>query len=117
MKVFTIGFRNEERRTVLLAHHPTWPVDARLNNVSQLAGFTKKNGLSFFLREINRIDYVHRPDLAPTKEIFDEYNKKGWNWASYEKQFMDLIAQRKIEEKVPKNLIDGGCLLRSESTP
>ncbi len=120
MKVFTIGFtkKNAEQFFSRLKQPGLVRlVDARLNNVSQLAGFTKKDDLRFFLCEINRIDYVHRPDLAPTKEILDEYKKSGGDWSSYEKQFMDLMARRKVEEKVPKDLIDGGCLLCSEPTP
>ncbi|MEW6037272.1 MAG: DUF488 domain-containing protein [Pseudomonadota bacterium] len=120
MKVFTIGFAKknaEQFFTRLKQPGLVRLVDARLNNVSQLAGFTKKDDLRFFLREINGIDYVHRPDLAPTKEILDEYKKSGGDWSTYERKFMELMARRKIEEKVPKELIDGGCLLCSEPTP
>ncbi len=120
MKVFTIGFTKknaEQFFTRLKQPGLVRLVDARLNNVSQLAGFTKKDDLRFFLREINGIDYVHRPDLAPTKEILDEYKKNGGDWSTYERKFMELMARRRIEEKVPKELIDGGCLLCSEPTP
>lgn len=120
MKVFTIGFTKknaEQFFTRLKQPGLVRLVDARLNNVSQLAGFTKKDDLRFFLQEINGIDYVHRPDLAPTKEILDEYKKNGGDWSTYERKFMELMARRKIEEKVPKELIDGGCLLCSEPTP
>ncbi len=120
MKVFTIGFNRKNAEnffTRLRQPGLVRLVDTRLNNVSQLSGFAKKDDLRFFLREINSIDYVHRPDLAPTKEILDEYRKNGGDWFSYEKQFMDLMAQRKLEKSVPKDLIDGGCLLCSEPTP
>lgn len=120
MKVFTIGFtkKNAEQFFDRLKQPGLVRlIDARLNNVSQLAGFTKKDDLRFFLREINGIDYVHRPDLAPTKDILDAYKKNGGNWATYEVEFVDLMVRRKVEEKVPKNLIDGGCLLCSEPTP
>lgn len=92
-------------------------VDARLYNVSQLAGFTKKNDLKFFLREICKIDYVHLPELAPTQDILDAYKKNGGDWVTYERQFLSLMAARHIEDKVDKNILDGGCLLCSEATP
>jgi len=120
MKVFTIGFTKknaEQFFTRLRQPGLVRLIDARLNNVSQLAGFTKKEDLRFFLGKINQIDYVHRPDLAPSKELLDEYKKNGGDWATYEREFMELMANRKVEDKVPKALIDGGCLLCSESTP
>ena len=120
MKIFTIGFTKksaEQFFTRLKQPSLLRLVDARLNNVSQLAGFTKKNDLKFFLREICNIDYVHLPELAPTQEILDAYKKNGGNWSTYEKQFLALMATRRIEEKIDKNLIAGGCLLCSEATP
>lgn len=89
----------------------------RLNNVSQLAGFTKKDDLKFFLRIINGLDYVHLPELAPTKDILDAYKKHGGDWSIYERRFLDLMTFRRIEETTPKAMIDGGCLLCSEPSP
>ena len=83
MKIFTIGFtkKNAEKFfTQIRKAGISRIVDIRLNNTSQLAGFTKKDDLKFFLREICNIDYVHMPELAPTKEILDAYKKNGGNW-------------------------------------
>lgn len=120
MRVYTIGFtrKNAEQFFTRLKQPGLLRlIDARLNNVSQLAGFTKKDDLRFFLRSLNGIDYVHRRDLAPSKEILDDYKKNGGDWATYEKQFLALMGERQIENKVPQALIDGGCLLCSEPTP
>ena len=38
-------------------------VDVRLNNNSQLAGFSKKDDLAYFLQEIGGIEYFHLPNL------------------------------------------------------
>src|SRR5262249_54870016 len=93
-------------------------VDVRLNNVSQLAGFTKKNDLRFFTKEIGGIDYVHEPDLAPTADILDRWKKqKDGDWALYERSFLYLMRRRKIQESIPRELLDGGCLLCSEDKP
>ena len=63
------------------------------------------------------LDYVHLPELAPTKEILDGYKKNGGDWKSYEKQFLSLMAARRVENLIDKDLVDGGCLLCSEVTP
>jgi uncharacterized protein (DUF488 family) len=91
-------------------------VDTRLNNTSQLAGFTKKRDLEFFLHEICKLGYVHLPELAPTQEILDAYKASG-EWSNYERQFLSLMAERRIEDQVDKSILDGGCLLCSEATP
>lgn len=120
MKIFTIGFTKknaEEFFTKIKRPGLNRLIDSRLNNVSQLAGFTKKDDLKFFLREISNIEYVHLPQTAPTKNILDAYKKNGGEWSIYEKQFLDLMASRKIEKILDKKLFDGGCLLCSESTP
>ena len=120
MKLFTIGFTQksaEEFFTRLKAAGVKRLVDVRLNNRSQLAGFAKKDDLPFFLREINHIDYVHLPLLAPTQEMLDEYKKRKGAWSDYERQFIRLMASREIERKVERSLITDSCLLCSEDLP
>ena len=85
-------------------------MDIRLNNISQLAGFTKKNDLRYFTREICGIEYLHMPQLAPTQELLDEYKKRKGTWSDYEKKFVKLISERGIEQ-TDKSLLDGACLL------
>jgi uncharacterized protein (DUF488 family) len=120
VKVFTIGFTKKpaERFFSLLTDAGVRRVvDVRLNNVSQLAGFAKRNDLAYFLRQIGGIEYVHLPMLAPTQAILDAYKKHKGDWSTYERQFYDLMRERKIEEKVPREVLDGGCLLCSEDKP
>ncbi|MCX7045808.1 MAG: DUF488 domain-containing protein, partial [Candidatus Sumerlaeota bacterium] len=100
MKIFTIGFTKksaEQFFTRLQQPGLLHLVDARLNNVSQLAGFTKKNNLEFFVREICKIDYVHMPELAPTQDILDAYKKNGGDWLEYEQRFLALLKARRVE--------------------
>lgn len=92
-------------------------VDVRLNNVSQLAGFAKRNDLAYFLRELCGIDYEHRPELAPKKEMLDSYRRGGSGWPTYESRFLDLMAERGIEDSVPRSTLDEACLLCSEDQP
>lgn len=92
-------------------------LDVRLNNVSQLAGFAKKDDLAYFLRQLGAIEYAHLEELAPTQEMLDDYKKRKGDWATYEKKFLDLMAQRRIEDRLNKETLDGGCLLCSENEP
>lgn len=120
MKIFTIGFteKKAERFFALLQHSKAKRiVDVRLNNISQLSGFAKRDDLKYFLKEICDIDYVHLPDLAPTKEILSPYQKKEITWQQYEDKFLDLMAKRNIEKHVKPEIIDEGCLLCSEHQP
>lgn len=88
----------------------------RLNNVSQLAGFAKKEDLRYFLGEICKIEYIHLPELAPTQEMLDSYKKKKGDWEVYAAEFLKLMEERKVQDTVPRDVLDGGCLLCSEDT-
>jgi uncharacterized protein (DUF488 family) len=93
-------------------------LDVRLKNASQLAGFTKREDLEYFLREICAAEYVHEPQLAPTKEILDEYKKHKGSWEEYERKFLTLMAIRKVEEKLDTGIFAvPTVLLCSEPTP
>lgn len=120
MKVFTIGFTKKSAQQffdLLRRSGAKHVVDVRLNNVSQLAGFAKRDDLKFFLKEVCGMDYVHTPELAPTQEMLDEYKKLKGDWQTYERRFLDLMDKRRIENRIPKELVADGCLLCSEDKP
>lgn len=121
MKIFTIGFTKKSAETFftrLTNAGVKRLIDVRLNNISQLAGFTKKDDLRYFTRAICNIDYLHLPELAPTADILDPYKKaKNGDWQLYERQFLDLMRSRHIESTLSHEVLDGGCLLCSEETP
>lgn len=121
MKIFTIGFTKKSAETFFSRLRNSGTrclIDVRLNNVSQLAGFTKKDDLRYFTKAICGIDYVHLPELAPTAEILDPYKKqKNGDWDLYEHQFLDLMKARHIEDNLSPEMLDGGCLLCSEEKP
>ena len=120
MKLFTIGFTKKSAETffgMLNKAEATRVVDIRLNNVSQLAGFAKRDDLRFFLKQLCEADYVHMPDFAPTKEILDRYKKDKGDWAVYEVSFLKLMRERNIEEKMAGLIKDSDCLLCSEADP
>lgn len=120
MRICTIGFTNktaEDFFSRLKDSGVKRVVDVRLNNVSQLAGFSKRDDLRYFLKAILGMDYVHLPILAPTQDILDEYKKKKGDWKIYEEKFRQLIRTRRIENEVSREILDEGCLLCSEDRP
>lgn len=121
MEIYTIGFTKHTAKDFfesLKRAGVTKLVDVRLNNVSQLAGFAKRDDLRYFLDKICGAKYVHEPQLAPTQEMLDAFKKAKGSWAAYESTFCDLMAQRRVEERIPKELFDGvTVLLCSEHTP
>ena len=120
MKLFTIGFTKKSASRffdLLRGSGVKRILDVRINNGSQLAGFAKKDDLAYFLREICGMDYVHLPDLAPTKELLREYRAGDMDWEAYETRFIELMRERRIEETTPKDVLSEGCLLCSEDQP
>lgn len=120
MKTYTIGFTQKGAKkffTLIKDNNVSRIIDVRLNNVSQLAGFAKQDDLKYFLSELCNAEYVHLEELAPTKDILNDYKKKIITWEAYEDKFNNLIAKRNIERTVDKSLLENGCLLCSEHKP
>jgi uncharacterized protein (DUF488 family) len=120
VELYTVGFTQKNAQKffdTLINAGVKRVIDTRLNNISQLAGFTKRADLEYFLKKIGNIEYLHVLDLAPTKIILDEYKKNNGTWEIYEQQFLQLMRERKIEQKLSPDLIDSGCLLCSEAKP
>ena len=120
MEVYTIGFTKKSAAKFfgqLRGAGVKQLIDVRLNNSSQLAGFTKRDDLIFLLKEICEANYIHEPLLAPTPDILKSYKKKKISWEDYEKRFIDLMTERKIEEKINRDLFNlPTVLLCSEAT-
>ena len=119
MRLFTIGFTKTSAEgffSRLSGAHVKKLVDVRLNNVSQLAGFAKKDDLRYFAKAICGIGYEHLPELAPTQDILDDYKKSKGAWSVYAEKFLNLMARRQIES-IDRSRLDGGCLLCSEDKP
>jgi uncharacterized protein (DUF488 family) len=121
MDIYTCGFTQKSARQFFESLRRVGIrqlIDVRLKNMSQLAGFAKKDDLAYFLREICQAEYQHQPLLAPTEELL-EYVKKGkGSWETYEQRFLALLAQRQIEERLDRRLFEvPTVLLCSEATP
>lgn len=63
------------------------------------------------------MEYVHLPELAPTKEMLDSYRKDHLSWETYESEFLALMEQRRIGAMDLRHLVADACLLCSEDKP
>lgn len=118
-KLYTIGFTKTNAEHFferLKAAGVQRLIDVRLNNVSQLAGFAKRDDLRYFLNQLCSAEYSHRTELAPTKQLLDDYKKRDMAWREYEQEFLELITKRGIEADIDEALLDGACLLCSEAS-
>lgn len=121
MTLFTMGFTQKTAEKffgTLKENKIKLLVDIRLNNNSQLAGFTKEQDLRYFLKVICDCDYVHAVEYAPTKEILDGYKKKIIIWDSYVKRYNELMEKRGSYKSFISKFgkYENICLLCSEAT-
>lgn len=122
MKLYTIGFTQKRAETffeLLRRNGVQRLIDIRVSPEGQLAGFARKNDLPYFLDRLAAgCQYVHLPELAPTKDILKEY-RAGGDWARYVERFETLMDARRIPAALPRDEFEAqvSCLLCSEATP
>jgi uncharacterized protein (DUF488 family) len=107
MEIYTVGFTKKTAAQFFGALRKAdieQLIDVRLNNISQLAGFTKRDDLEFFLGELCNASYLHEPMLAPTQPLLDSYKKRRLPWNEYEHKFTQLMADRRIEDRLDLKL-------------
>ncbi len=103
----TIGFtkrRAEDFFETLRCHGVRRILDVRLRNTSSLSGFTKRDDLPYFARQILDAEYVHEPALAPTDEILDAYQETK-DWPRYEQEFGALLRDRGWPEWLTREVL------------
>jgi uncharacterized protein (DUF488 family) len=118
MTLYTIGFTRRGASaffSTLREARVTRLLDVRVNNTSQLAGFTRRDDLAYFCDSILGIPYVHVMELAPTRAMLDRY-RAGRDWQDYEREYTALIEHRRVQN-LERDLFDGACLLCSEPEP
>ncbi len=120
MKLFTIGFTQKTARQffeLLRENGIERVIDIRLHPDGQLAGFSKRDDLAYFLDVLNGCDYRHILGLAPSDEILKAY-RSDHDWPKYAQAFEALMDERGIPETLDRNLFAAKtcCLLCSEPT-
>jgi len=107
----------EEFINLLIVNDVKHVIDTRLNNTSQLSGFSKKDDLNYILGMVN-IKYSHQVQLAPEEKMLKDFKKKVVSWSEYELLYCNLLRTRQIEKR-SDSILEGGkvCFLCSEDKP
>jgi len=117
MTIYTIGFAQKSAEKffgLLMENSVKTLVDVRLNNRSQLAGFTKAKDLPYFLDKIACIGYRHDDFLAPTKSLLEDYKKERVSWPEYERIYSETLRKRDLQDRIDPLMYENACLLCSE---
>ena len=93
-------------------------LDVRVQNRSQLAGFTKQGDLPYLLEQILGVSYAHEPQLAPTTELMRDYRAERLDFDAFAAQYVALLAEREVESALEPAILDASTvLLCSEAEP
>lgn len=122
MDIFTIGFTKKSARqffSLIKENRINLLLDIRLNNSSQLAGFSKGSDLEYFLTEICDCKYEHDLIFAPTAELMNGFKDKKITPEQFEQQYMDLMSSRGALKHFSSQYVNAKnvCLLCSEERP
>ncbi|MDR2401222.1 MAG: DUF488 domain-containing protein [Deferribacteraceae bacterium] len=97
MILYTIGFAKKSAKQffeLIRNNDIDILLDIRLNNRSQLAGFTKCDDIAYFLPNICQCSYKYCPEYAPTKDILDDFKNKKIAWGEYSEKYTSLMESR-----------------------
>jgi uncharacterized protein (DUF488 family) len=119
MDLFTIGFTKKSAKDffgILERNGVARVIDVRLNNTSQLAGFTKANDLRYFLEKVTHIGYEWWEMCAPPEGLLKRYQAGRVGWPDYVAEYNRALLERDVIGKVDRSKLPGACLLCSEPT-
>lgn len=123
MNIYTIGFTKKSAKyffETIQSSNIDVVIDIRLNNTSQLAGFSKYPDIKFFLNELVNCEYIHDFKFAPSENILKDYKNKLIDWYGYVEQFDKMMSNEMICKYIKNNYSDykgkNICLLCSEES-
>lgn len=100
MQVYTMGFTKktaEQFFELIKKYKIKILIDIRLNNQSQLAGFTKGRDLPYLLKQICNCDYSHVDIFAPSKDLLGYYKEGKITWEDYNVRYNKLFEERHMD--------------------
>jgi len=104
-ELFTIGFTKRTAAQFFGALQSAdigLLVDIRLNNTSQLAGFTKRDDLAYFLDRICAMPYRHEPVFAPTPELLAAIRGGELPWDEFAEVFRGVLHERSAADHLER---------------
>jgi uncharacterized protein (DUF488 family) len=118
--IYTIGFTQKSLRQfvgLLREARVDGVVDVRRNNVSQLAGYAKRDDLAFILEAFG-IGYLEEKRLAPSEDLLDRYHRDH-DWSAYVPVFDGLLQAQPLDEILDRiaTRFARPCLLCAEPEP
>lgn len=119
MRIYTLGFSHksaEEFFDILRESGVRRVVDIRRSNTNQLAGFTKKDDLRYFLRVILDMPYTHELALAPSGDLMHAYRHDEVGFDEFSKQLREEYDAGEVSS-LDRSLFDDAVLLCSEADP
>lgn len=119
MEIYTIGFSKKNLREFIRRIQSAGVkrvLDIRLNNTSQLAGYSKKDDLEYILELVN-IQYQHLPAIAPPEELMKSFKGGEITWKQYEEIYNKMLAENNPGDLFSQWKGDKICLLCSEDSP
>lgn len=125
INIYTIGFTKKDAKhffNIIKEEGITLIIDVRLNNTSQLAGFSKYPDIVYFLEKCSGCAYISDKRFAPLESTLILYKTKKISWEEYVSQFNSTMKDRNIEKYIKEkyeNVIEKEkiCFLCSEEMP
>jgi len=120
MEVYTAGFAKwlaKDFFNILEKYNIDKLIDIRLRPNSQLSGFTRQVNFSYFLKKLSNVNYEHRTELAPTKELLHKRRNENLTWEEFESQYINQLTSEILENYLVEISKDNIIFLCSETEP
>tara|TARA_B100001287_G_scaffold276381_1_gene287013 strand:+ start:2302 stop:2742 length:441 start_codon:yes stop_codon:yes gene_type:complete len=120
MEVYTAGFAKwlaKDFFNILEKYNIDKLIDIRLRPNSQLSGFTRQVNFSYFLKKLSNVNYEHRSELAPTKELLHKRRNENLTWEEFESQYINQLTSEILENYLVEISKDNIIFLCSETEP
>jgi uncharacterized protein YeaO (DUF488 family) len=78
----------------IISAHADLVIDVRLNNTSQLAGFTKQDALSYLVPIVTKAKYVHDTRFSPEAGLLKTYLAGQIDYQEYFKRYTQGLKEK-----------------------